>query len=47
MFTSIYDPEKATNAISFLDTWSTIIADMIAFFEEFWAKISTLFTTTE
>ncbi len=47
MFTTQYDPEKAQNAISFLGEWSTIIADMIAFFKEFWAKISGLFTTEE
>lgn len=47
MFTTQYDPEKAENAIGFLNEWSTIIADMIAFFKAFWEKISGLFATEE
>lgn len=47
MFTSVYDPEKAQNAISFLDEWSTIIADMVDFFKKFWEKISGLFAAEE
>ncbi len=47
MFTSQYDPNKAQNAISFLDEWSAIIADMVAFFKAFWEKISGLFTAEE
>ena len=47
MFTTQYDSTKAENAIGFLNNWSNIIADLIAFFKEFWAKISGLLTKEE